>query len=276
MKFGELGKRVAVGIIGIPLIFTVTLIGEIYFLLLVNIILTLSLWEFYGLAEKKGFYPLKIFGILSTLIISWDLYFYQGKSLEFILFFILFLNLIFELFKGKSHSLVNAAVTFFGIGYISLFSSFILIRELPSNLGAPNRVGGWLVLFIFLIIWICDTAAYLWGYRFGKHPLFLRVSPKKTWEGAIAGFVVGTASAFGLRYLLIPSISMVDSIVIGTIVGILGQTSDLVESLYKRDSGVKDSSKILPGHGGILDRFDSPLFVGPFVYLYFILRGIPF
>ena len=84
---------------------------------------------------------------------------------------------------------------------------------------------------------------------------------------------MGMATAIGLRYLFAPSLSLTDAVVIGAIVGVIGQLSDLIESLYKRDAGVKDSSNILPGHGGFLDRFDSPLLVGPTVYLFFVISG---
>ena len=274
MQFNELGKRIAISVIGIPVIVGIIMIGKIPFLILIDVILVMALWELYGLAEKKGFSPSKFLGIASALTISWNLYFYRGQWLGEILFLMFFLILTTELFKGKDHSLANSAITLFGILYVSLFSSFLLIRELPLRTGMPYRIGGWIVIFIFATIWICDTAAYFLGSRLGRHPLFKRVSPKKTWEGAIGGFIIGIGAAIGLRSLFVSSLSVVDSIVIGIIVGVVGQISDLVESLYKRDSGLKDSSNILPGHGGILDRFDSPLLVGPIVYFYLIARGL--
>ena len=141
---------------------------------------------------------------------------------------------------------------------------------MPVRYGIDYRTGGWLVLFIFSTIWLCDTAAYLYGAKLGKHKLFKRVNPKKTWEGAIAGFFTGVAAAAGLHYVFVPSLTLFDSVMIGIIVGVMGQISDLIESLFKRDAGVKDASSILPGHGGFLDRFDSPLLVGPFVYIYLV------
>ena len=273
MRYGELGKRVGVAAITIPLICGVILWGRAAFLVLVDIILVIALWEFYGLAERKGFYPSKFLGIFSVLVISLTLYLYHGRWMMELLIAVLFVILFVELFRGKASALANAAVTLFGILYISLLSSLILIRELPVHSNLNYRVGGWLVILMFSTIWICDTAAYFFGVRFGKHPLFKRVSPNKTWEGAVAGFVAGIIAAVGLHYLFIPSLSTIDSLVIGVIVGILGQISDLIESLYKRDAGVKDSSNILPGHGGFLDRFDSPILVGPCVYIYLLLIG---
>ena len=183
------------------------------------------------------------------------------------------MTLVFELFKGRENPLVNSAVTLFGIFYISLFSCFILIREFPVHNNLKYQTGGFIVIMIFSTIWICDTGAYLFGAKFGKHSLFKRVSPKKTWEGAVAGLITGILAAVILGHIFVPRFVLLDNIIIGVIVGTIGQIGDLVESLYKRDYGVKDSSNILPGHGGFLDRFDSPLFVGPAVYLYLILSG---
>ncbi|MFH1940577.1 MAG: phosphatidate cytidylyltransferase [bacterium] len=273
MRNKELARRTGIAAIYIPLIFGVILLGRIFFLFLVSIIASIALWELYGLAQKKGFAPSKSYGIVSVLAITIEFYIHGGTWLGYILFIILFGFLLIELFKGKPQSLANVAISFFGVLYLSLFSSFILIRELPIRMGLPYRFGGWIVILIFSTIWICDTGAYLFGAQFGKHPLFPRVSPQKTWEGAFAGFFTGILASIGLRYLLVPSFSIVDCVVIGVIVGVFGQISDLIESLYKRDCGVKDSSNILPGHGGFLDRFDSPLLVGPLVYIYLLMFG---
>jgi phosphatidate cytidylyltransferase len=255
------------------LVFAATLWGRVAFLLLVDIILVVMLWELYGLAEKKGFWPSRSLGIPAVLAVSWELYFYQGRWLKELLLLVFTIILVVELFKGKKNPLANTAVGIFGVMYVSLFSSLLLIREIPVHTGIDYRTGGWLVILIFSTIWLCDTAAYLYGAKFGKHPLFKRVSPKKTWEGTIAGFCVGIMSAVGLHYIFVPSLSVFDGAMIGVIVGVMGQISDLIESLFKRDANVKDSSNILPGHGGFLDRFDSPLLIGPFVYVYLILFG---
>jgi phosphatidate cytidylyltransferase len=106
------------------------------------------------------------------------------------------------------------------------------------------------------------------GTAFGKHKLFPRVSPKKSWEGAISGFVFAILTMIAARAIILDFFSLWDVIIIGIIVGTIGQMGDLVESLMKRDAGVKDSSSIIPGHGGIFDRFDSLLLSAPFIYLY--------
>ncbi len=197
--------------------------------------------------------------------------------------------LIVELFRGKPNALMNVAVTLMGAMYVSaFFGSLVGIRELfvpadfpvyahfpdagpfvPEDIAATiYRWGAWTVLTIFVSIWICDSAAYFAGRAFGKHKLFERVSPKKTWEGAIAGFLGAIAAFLVMQSLVLPYLTVVQALICGVIVGIFGQLGDLVESLLKRDAGVKDSSSLIPGHGGVLDRFDSILFVSPLLFLY--------
>ncbi|MFZ1281640.1 MAG: phosphatidate cytidylyltransferase, partial [Ignavibacteriaceae bacterium] len=128
--------------------------------------------------------------------------------------------------------------------------------------------GGYLIISIFASIWICDSAAFFGGTALGKHKLFHRVSPKKSWEGAIFGFVFAILAMILAKNLVLDFLSLKDAIAIGLITGTIGQIGDLAESLLKRDAGVKDSSNLIPGHGGIFDRFDSLLFSAPVIYLY--------
>lgn len=203
---------------------------------------------------------------------------------------------IIELFRNNGSHLINLSSTLLGLFYISLFfGTFIGLREVFNPFDFPvlryfasetsfgstsviNKIynlGGYTVIAIFVTIWICDSTAFYGGKLFGRYKLFQRVSPNKTWEGAIFGFVFAVLTAISAKYFIIDYLSLFDSIIIGLIVGIFGQFGDLVESMLKRDVGVKDSSNIIPGHGGFLDRFDSLLFVSPIVYLYidFVVFG---
>jgi phosphatidate cytidylyltransferase len=194
-----------------------------------------------------------------------------------------------ELFRNKSSATFNVASTMMGILYIPLLlGSLVGLRELFTPFDIPvlryfpqatsaydpvlanvlNSWGGATVVSVFVSIWLCDTAAYQAGMMLGKHKLFPRVSPAKSWEGAVAGFIAGVGTMLLARMWFLPFLSIVDSLVLGIITGGAGQLGDLVESLFKRDAGVKDSSGLLPGHGGVLDRFDSLLFASPLVYLY--------
>jgi phosphatidate cytidylyltransferase len=268
----ELFKRTLISIFGIPIIVILSLIGKIPYLILINLILFLSLFEFYSLSQQKGMKPFKLPGILFVLLISFTIYFFKGQGLILLFFFIIFSILILGLFYRTENILKNSSITLFGIFYISLFTSFIMIRELPFQTSHSYQSGGWMIVYLFSIIWTCDSSAYLIGSVIGRHTLFKKISPKKTWEGALGGFLFGLIIAVLFKEFMVPFLTLFDSVVIGSVVGILGQISDLIESMYKRDAHVKDTSNILPGHGGILDRFDSPLLIGPIIYIYLLLR----
>lgn len=197
---------------------------------------------------------------------------------------------LLELPRHGGSALLNVSTTLAGVFYVSLgFGTLVGLREVFVPLEFPvyrlvapagtdlttegvatlYRWGGWTVVALFGSIWVCDSLAYFAGRAFGRHKLFERVSPKKTWEGSVAGFA-GAVGAFilfrwlfGLEYL-----GVADAAVCGAIVGLFGQLGDLAESLMKRDAAVKDSSATIPGHGGMLDRFDSLLVAAPLVFLY--------
>ena len=213
----------------------------------------------------------------------------MAQSLLILYLVALPLIMTIELFRGKPGALVNIATTLFGASYAGLFlGSLVGLRELfipedfpvyayfplhgtavPDDVaGLLYRWGGYTVITLFASIWVCDSAAYFAGRSFGRHRLFERVSPNKTWEGAVAGFLAALAVFQLARVLVLPYMSVVDALVCGIIAGACGQIGDLAESLLKRDAGVKDSSSLIPGHGGVLDRFDSLLFVAPLVFVY--------
>jgi phosphatidate cytidylyltransferase len=273
-NYSTLGKRVLVSVFGIPVVLGSMYYGRIALPLLASVIEIMALWELYKIAEKKGFFPVSWPAFAMILALNADLYFRQARDCFWILCGFFLISLLLELFHNKPNTTANISVTVFGAFYVSLFSFFILIREMPRFSGSRYSVGGWMVLLVFITMWVCDTAAYFVGSSFGRTKLFPRVSPKKTWEGAVAGFITAVILSLIIRKFALPEIGTADAIFIGTIVGIIGQTSDLVESLFKRDAGVKDSSSLLPGHGGMLDRFDSPLLVGPIVYAYLVLSQV--
>jgi phosphatidate cytidylyltransferase len=150
--------------------------------------------------------------------------------------------------------------SFLGAFFIPLaFMHMVYIRDLHDGMK--------LVFFIFIVVWILDIMAYAFGKAFGKHKLAKNVSPKKTLEGAIAGIVFGVLVAVACKFMFMNNIlTLQNAVILGLVITIAGQFSDLAESLIKRDGNVKDSGKIVPGHGGAFDRFDSYLFVAPAVY----------
>jgi phosphatidate cytidylyltransferase len=307
-KFESLFPRVFVALIAIPLIMWLTMAGGYYFFLLVTIISSLALYEFYRLAEAKGASPLKTLGLIAGVFVNGvfvyerlqvDIYqffldqfdihlsmFSQYQFLTVILLKFLLLVLLVELFRTKGSPMFNVSTTILGVLVISLcFGTLIFLRELfpygfpvykfftagladEQQLVQINQWGGYTVIAVFVSIWMCDTAAYFGGSAFGKHRLFERVSPKKSWEGALLGFSFSVLTMVMAKALVLGYLAYQHAIVLGVLIGIFGQLGDLIESRFKRDAGVKDSSGLLPGHGGVYDRFDSLVYISPIVYLY--------
>ena len=280
-----------------PLAIFVIYKGGWLFNIVVLAISLMTLWEFYKITEKKQSFPNKHIGlILSALLVLNFSYYPMIKASNYAIILVMVFSLIIfihELWRKKPNAGLNVSVTLSGIFYISLsFSFLILLRNMFNDLNSlqnstvdfiqintPMLVSSdvnnaWLVLCVLISIWICDTAAYFAGKGFGKHKLFERVSPKKTLEGAVAGLIFGILAFIISKEILISDFALFHSIIIGLIVGIFGQVGDLAESLLKRDAGIKDSSAIIPGHGGFLDRFDSILFVMPIVYIYLLLTSL--
>jgi phosphatidate cytidylyltransferase len=246
------------------------------------VVTMLGLWEFYGLIAGESCHPQKLWGTIAGMLIfaSTAIAFmhpfsdavtdsFLMTSFPFFLTVILiFITFILEIYRNKSNPLVNISTTVLGLLYIALPFSLLLYFVAPGRLhfqGMPVVLTSY-----FAFTWIYDTAAYLYGKQFGKHKMFERISPKKTWEGTIAGVIVTLILATVLQYM-IPEMPLIDWLALATIVIVFGTHGDLVESLFKRSLNIKDSGTILPGHGGILDRFDTMLISAPFVFLYFFL-----
>jgi len=184
-----------------------------------------------------------------------------------------FLLLIIELFAQAKLPFANIAHLFMGILYIGLPMALVLVMSTEKTTGEFTP---YLILGILLMVWASDIAAYFSGRAFGKNKLFPRISPKKTWEGAIGG-LLGAIAAGALIYLIYNQLGINTNInfntwlILGAITSVFGVLGDLVESMLKRSVNIKDSGNLLPGHGGFLDRFDAFIFVIPFAYLYLAL-----
>lgn len=266
--FGKLSTRVIVAVLGIPLIIIVSLYGKYPFLIFAVFIGLVSFHEFSRMVRNRKYFTNNFIGYISILAVIINEYkpFIDIKTLFFL---IVVLLLIFELFRNKESAVSNLGVSLLGIFYIGFFSSALVsLRELYNDSIFIYDRGGYLIISILISIWICDSAAYFLGTVYGKNKLMPRVSPNKSWEGAFAGFIFSIVGMLACRFLIADFLSWSDAIIIGLIVGTAGQVGDLIESLIKRDTFVKDSSSIIPGHGGIFDRFDSLLFSAPVVYLY--------
>lgn len=272
-----LNKRVGSAIIGIPLFIFILYTGGILFLLTVLLLAGLGLNEFYNLTEKKGVKPHKTLGLFSGLCLLVVVYLSSKQLISDFtpylvlvgtLYFILLSNL-FIINNGntgkKNSAILDTGVTILGILYVcGLLLYLILIYNFELS---GVKLGKRLVWLPILITWLTDTFAYFTGLNFGKHKLAPGISPKKTIEGAIGGICGGILAA--LVYSLWLPIGFKESIILGSLISLAAQLGDLVESTFKRDAEIKDSGSIIPGHGGVLDRFDSLLFALPVTYYYF-------
>jgi len=171
-----------------------------------------------------------------------------------------------ELYRKKEKPLENIAVTIFGIIYLAVPLSLINFMIFPVITGEP-AYSPKILIALFSLIWIYDSGAYLVGVSIGRHRLFERISPKKSWEGAIGGTLIAILASWFIADL-IPEIKLIHWIAISILIVVSSTFGDLTESMFKRYFGIKDSGNILPGHGGVLDRFDSLLFAAPVVVTY--------
>ena len=268
MALGNLSIRVLVSVIAIPALVLLAFFGGVYFLSFVLIIAGISFYEFSVLAKQKGANVNVNFGLLAVIFLIINQYKFFFSQYHFLITFFIVL-LVFELFRNNGSAIQNLGATLSGVFYLGIFGSTLIgIREFYPNIDGLYNHGGYLIISIFATIWICDSAAFFGGTALGKHKLFPRVSPKKSWEGAIFGFVFAILAMILAKNLVLNFLTLKDVLIIGFIIGTFGQMGDLAESLLKRDAGVKDSSHIIPGHGGVFDRFDSLLFSSPIIYLY--------
>ena len=246
------------------------------------VISVLGLWEFYSLLEKNNFHPQKNTGIIICIVLNtYFVYLVSDNVLAAMLLsytfwlFIPVTMLIFfiELFRNKPFPFQNIGFTFLGLLYIQIPFLFLSSLAIKSDVDIKhfNEIfTPYIILGFFFLIWSNDTFAYLVGRAIGRTKLFERISPKKTWEG----FVGGVICTQGIAYILsiyFTELAPIHWHVVALIVSVFGTLGDLVESMFKRSLGIKDSGNILPGHGGILDRFDGVLLSSPFVVTYLMM-----
>jgi len=266
-KLGNFTTRMIINVLGIPAILFLIKIGRLPFALFMGLVALLAQVEFYRLMQRKGYQPWSISGIGCG--VAWIVVSYLAQELLFPLMILVFLvHMGIILFKPIENATANIAVTLFGFIYIPvMLSILVVLRETTGHLE-----GGQLVTIIFVTIWICDALAFVFGKWLGKKRIAPSISPGKTWAGCIGGLLGAIATVVLIDYLgWKPAyLQLKDMIVIGLIAGIFGQSGDFIESVIKRDVNVKDSSSLLMGHGGVMDRFDSFLFAPGFVYLYML------
>jgi phosphatidate cytidylyltransferase len=266
----SLGLRIASGVLFVPLLILLAQAGGLAFAGFVALEVALGLFEFYRMMRGKGLRPYPLLGQLCGVGVVWKcLRPHQSQSdllLTGAVLVTLGLGLRRPDLKGRIEGM---AVTLFGVLYVGWLSAhLVLLRELPWRAGLPYATGAACVLLAFLLTWSCDTGAYTVGRLFGRTRPWARISPRKSLEGSAGGLASAVVAAFVARAWFAPFLSVGDAVVLGLGVGLFAQVGDLVESMVKRDSGHGDSSDLIPGHGGILDRFDSLYFAAPLVFYY--------
>lgn len=266
----SLRVRFLMGLIFVPLLVLIAVKGGYYFLGFVDLILLFSILEFYRMMRKAGYQPYRAIGAGTTLVMTWYIYFRSELYSDFLLTAALMLIAILELFReGERFSVKHMAVTIFGVLYVGwLGGHFVSLRQLPLKVGTSYGEGVRYAMLPFFLGWTSDTAAYLGGRFLGKTKLFPRVSPGKSVEGSLTALITAPLVAWLAKLTFAPFLSAADVFALGLISCVASQLGDLVESMIKREADVKDSSNLIPGHGGLLDRFDSLFFAAPAIYYY--------
>jgi phosphatidate cytidylyltransferase len=282
-------KRVATAAVLIPVVVSLVLWGSTIVVALVTaLVMLLALFEYFALGDAMGHRAYRFWTATCALIIlylQWLTTAVRWGEFGGIIYPPRLVWLLHSFFPRAEDAIFLFVL---GIAFITLATKRPIVEALPSagisssglllvafpltytiRLHALSREGPRLLLFVLVLIWTSDSAAYFAGRALGKHPFAPHLSPKKTWEGSIAGFASSILVAFAfMRWLSVPIVILLGAAAVGNIAGQIG---DLLESAYKRSAGVKDSGSLLPGHGGMLDRIDALILAIPVVWYYFVL-----
>ena len=260
-EFFLFGYRVLSAFLGVPIILLAAWAGGIPLLVLTGMILVIGLLELTRMLRKMKIRPSGSLSILGGLILLAGTYIFNSGQAGVLVTLVLVINLFGIVFLHRYFSPLDAAATVFCTLYVGLIIYLYLLRTIPDGM-----------IWLFLLLactWASDTMAYFAGRRMGRRALAPALSPGKTVEGAVGG-VLGSVAVALIFVQIYPQLLWLHLVGLGLLVGIVGQVGDLVESAFKRQTGVKDAGSIIPGHGGILDRFDSMLLTAPLVYYYVV------
>ena len=259
--------RTLINVIGIPSLLAIIYYGGNIFTAFIYLVMFLCTYELSNICNIKGYTLHKNF--LYVIYLFMYLAYFSNFSvfnLNVVCISLFLLLFMFEIYNRNKYALENIAITILAFVWIGYFlNKAVYLRSTYD--------GFEIILTIFLSVWVCDSAAFIVGTKIGKRKIAPSISPNKTWEGTVAGYVFSTLFIYLLvsnQLLDIDSytFTIYDVIIMGFIVGVIGQLGDLFESKIKREFNVKDSGTLLQGHGGVLDRFDSLLFVIPAFYVY--------
>lgn len=271
----ELTRRIIFAVIAAPASIAIVYFGDWALAILLSVLSALAAWELYRMARDSGAVPLEPAGIVLAALLPIAVHAQRLGVYTLSLTAIVAMSLVLFAstiwLRGPAGKpLSSVAITVFGVMYAGLFSYIYALRYHNYAVGAA--AGTALVLLPVLLTWTTDIGAYAFGRTFGHKKLIPSISPGKTVEGAIGGLALTIVICLlYVRFILMPyaqlGLTIQGAILFAIVVSVAAQTGDLAESLLKREAGVKDSSRIIPGHGGILDRFDSFLFVMPIAFL---------
>lgn len=261
--------RAITGFFFIAVLIGAHLLGEVVFVSLFSLLGLWCVYEFYGIVKSEDVKPMMVLGILALAVLAILIGLHCIGLIPFIKVwaFIPFFSLLFiaALFQKRALPFHDIGYTLLGIIYAGIpFLFFIALGFIKGQFNYFIPLG------FLIILWSNDTGAYLAGRSFGKRKLFERISPNKTWEGFIGGVLFALVIALNLQQYF-GSLEKWEWASMAFIIGIFGTLGDLVESMLKRSLGVKDSGNILPGHGGLLDRFDGLLMAAPLVFLFLLM-----
>ena len=280
-KMKNLAVRTLSGAVLAAVLFGATLLSPWGYVALLGAVTVVGVLEFYKLSQCCGYAPQKVMGVaLSVVLFGFVAAIFssiviarseiaESLILAAMLYALVAVPTVFvcELFRAEEHPIANVAVTLAGVLYVALPTTLML--AVPQLLSQSHEWNPWYAICYILIIWANDSFAYLAGVGFGRHRMCERISPKKSWEGFVGGVVAAAGFSALFGHLLGGELLVWAGL--GVVVAVTGVAGDFVESLFKRSAGVKDSGAIMPGHGGVLDRFDALFISAPYALLYLIL-----
>lgn len=263
--------RVITALIFLPVLFTAVWIeSPAFFVSLASIGILLGLHEYFALARSGGL----VQGLLAGSAILASFYFQLPAVITVIITVLTVVELLVELWRNREaddlgQALSTAAVRVFGVLYVALLGGYIIALRLIED-PIPKLSAKLLTLF-FLIVFAGDTFAYYTGRTMGRRKLAPKISPGKTVEGAIGGLIGNVLVAVAAHFTFFPQLKLTHAVPLALVMGVLGITGDLCESMIKRGAKAKDAGKLIPGHGGLLDRLDSMLFNAPVLYYFYLI-----
>lgn len=250
------------GTILIPLVSIPAYYGGALYFALILLVASLAAYEYDDLMRRGGYRPERLWGFTLILLLLADAAFPNNRIMQSGLPLFVMLTLAVPLsWRNLDGALLNWALTLAGALYIGvLLAQCIVLRELPNGLPLSALAA--------FVTWASDTGAYFVGTRFGRHPMAPRISPKKSWEGAIGGGLIAVLVGVAWGWYTMPTIALIHIVILSAVIVIAGMIGDLAESLIKRQVGAKDAGEFIPGHGGVLDRIDSLMFAFAATALY--------